>query len=96
MLWQTLKLLGKIFPLALSTAGLICLAIVFAGCTSPSSPSNLYFMKVNYIPVLTNSHKNMASNSYQVKRIQLFSNSTPAIGQFEEKNTFGLYRIVSA
>lgn len=30
------------FPVAV----LICLAIVFAGCTSPFSPFNLYFMKV--------------------------------------------------
>ncbi|KAF4765661.1 hypothetical protein HAV15_003334 [Penicillium sp. str.  len=47
MLWHTLKLLGRFCPLALSVAGLICLAIVFAGCTSSSSPSDFYFMKLN-------------------------------------------------
>lgn len=47
MLWHTLKLLGRFCPLALSVAGLICLAIVFAGCTSSSSPSDFYFMKVS-------------------------------------------------
>lgn len=37
----------KCLPLALSTCSLICLAIVFSGCISPSSPSDLYFMKVH-------------------------------------------------
>lgn len=37
----------KCLPLALSTYSLICLAIVFSGCTSPSFPSDLYFMKVH-------------------------------------------------
>ncbi|KAF3009275.1 hypothetical protein E8E15_002494 [Penicillium rubens] len=33
--------------LALSIAVLICLAVVFTGCTSSSAPADLYFMKVN-------------------------------------------------
>lgn len=48
MLWHTIAALGKFCPLLLSTASLICLAIVFAGCTSSSSPSGLYFIKVSY------------------------------------------------
>jgi hypothetical protein len=43
MLGQILKCL----PLALSTGSLICLAVVFSGCTYTSSPSDLYFMKVH-------------------------------------------------
>ncbi|KAF4765912.1 hypothetical protein HAV15_010643 [Penicillium sp. str.  len=58
MLWHTLRLQWRFCPLALSTAGLICLAIVFAGCTSPSSPADLYLMKVNLanFPELGNLH----------------------------------------
>ncbi|CAG8040675.1 unnamed protein product [Penicillium nalgiovense] len=58
MLWHTLKLLGRFCPFALSVAGLICLAIVFAGCTSSSSPSGFYFMKLNLtnFPDLSNLH----------------------------------------
>ena len=37
----------KLVPLVLSTAALICLAMVFSACTSTSSPQNLFFMKVN-------------------------------------------------
>ncbi|CRL27546.1 Actin cortical patch SUR7/pH-response regulator PalI [Penicillium camemberti] len=41
-----LRHVGKILPLAFSIAALVCLAIVFAGCTSTSSPNELYFLKV--------------------------------------------------
>ncbi|KAJ5917540.1 actin cortical patch SUR7/pH-response regulator pali [Penicillium verhagenii] len=37
----------SISALSLSGAVLVCLSVVFAGCTSPSSPSHLYFLKVN-------------------------------------------------
>lgn len=40
--------IGKLIPLALSTGALICLVVVFVGCTSPSSPNDLYFMKVSH------------------------------------------------
>jgi hypothetical protein len=33
-------------PLALSAAALICLAVVFEGCRSTSSPRDLFFLKV--------------------------------------------------
>ncbi|OJJ65709.1 hypothetical protein ASPBRDRAFT_139521 [Aspergillus brasiliensis CBS 101740] len=39
--------LGSISALLLSIAVLVCLAVVFVGCTSSSSPPGLYFMKVN-------------------------------------------------
>ncbi|EAW20677.1 SUR7/PalI family protein [Aspergillus fischeri NRRL 181] len=42
MLRNTLKLL----PLALSAAALICLAVVFEGCRSTSSPRDLFFLEV--------------------------------------------------
>ncbi|KAJ5347005.1 uncharacterized protein N7506_000258, partial [Penicillium brevicompactum] len=54
MIWHTLKLLGRFCPLAFSVAGLICLAIVFAGCISSSSPSDFYFMKASSSLNLTN------------------------------------------
>lgn len=34
--------------LSLSVVVLVCLSIVFVGCTSPSAPKGLYFMKVRY------------------------------------------------
>ena len=37
----------SIGALSFPVAVLICLAIVFVGCTSPFSPFNLYFMKVS-------------------------------------------------
>ncbi|KAJ6102612.1 actin cortical patch SUR7/pH-response regulator pali [Penicillium sp. IBT 16267x] len=37
----------SIGAIGFSAAVLICLAVVFAGCTSPSSSANIYFMKVN-------------------------------------------------
>ncbi|KAL2838690.1 actin cortical patch SUR7/pH-response regulator pali [Aspergillus pseudodeflectus] len=36
----------KFVPLVLSTAALICLAVVFSACTSTSSPQDLFFMEV--------------------------------------------------
>ncbi|KAJ5938369.1 hypothetical protein N7466_001503 [Penicillium verhagenii] len=33
--------------LSLSVAVLVCLSIVFVGCTSPSAPNGLYFMKID-------------------------------------------------
>ncbi|GAA93005.1 hypothetical protein AKAW_11117 [Aspergillus luchuensis IFO 4308] len=39
--------LGSISALLLSIAVLVCVAVVFVGCTSSSSPPGLYFMKVN-------------------------------------------------
>lgn len=38
--------LGSISALLLSIAVLVCVAVVFVGCTSSSSPPGLYFMKV--------------------------------------------------
>ncbi|KAH1311997.1 hypothetical protein V6Z77_003351 [Aspergillus fumigatus] len=37
----------KVVPLLLSTAALVCLVVVFCGCTSPSSPQELFFLKVD-------------------------------------------------
>lgn len=47
---RMLRHVGKILPLAFSIAALVCLVIVFAGCTSTSSPNELYFLKVANIP----------------------------------------------
>lgn len=47
---RMLRHVGKILPLAFSIAALVCLAIVFVGCTSTSSPKELYFLKVANIP----------------------------------------------
>lgn len=47
---RMLRHVGKILPLAFSIAALVCLAIVFAGCISTSSPNELYFLKVANIP----------------------------------------------
>ncbi|KAI2791705.1 hypothetical protein POX_c04577 [Penicillium oxalicum] len=40
-----LEFIVSVLSLAFSVGTLMCLAIVFAGCTSTSSPSYLYFMK---------------------------------------------------
>lgn len=37
--------------LALSTASLICLIVVFIACTSPSAPESLYFLKASKLPL---------------------------------------------
>ncbi|KAL4985537.1 actin cortical patch SUR7/pH-response regulator pali [Aspergillus falconensis] len=37
----------KFVPLLLSSAALICLAVVFSACTSTSSPQDLFFIEVN-------------------------------------------------
>ncbi|CRL30739.1 Actin cortical patch SUR7/pH-response regulator PalI [Penicillium camemberti] len=38
---------GRLIPLIFSLSAFICLVIVFVGCTSTSSPNELYFLRVN-------------------------------------------------
>lgn len=42
-----LEFIFSLGSVALSTGTLICLALVFSGCTSPSAPQDLHFMKVS-------------------------------------------------
>ncbi|CAG7932652.1 unnamed protein product [Penicillium olsonii] len=44
MIWYV----GKLLPLVFTSSALICLVIVFVGCTSTSSPNELYFLRVNF------------------------------------------------
>lgn len=46
-LTRNLGQLISIGALSLSFAVLVCLAVVFAGCTSSSSPADLHFLKVS-------------------------------------------------
>ncbi|CAG7941099.1 unnamed protein product [Penicillium salamii] len=41
MIWYV----GKLLPLVFTSSALICLVIVFVGCTSTSSPNELYFLR---------------------------------------------------
>ncbi|KAL3468727.1 actin cortical patch SUR7/pH-response regulator pali [Aspergillus californicus] len=50
----------KFVPLVLSTAVLICLAVVFSACTSTSSPQDLFFMEVNLTKFPKTDHLNLA------------------------------------
>ncbi|KAL3468680.1 actin cortical patch SUR7/pH-response regulator pali [Aspergillus californicus] len=50
----------KFVPLVLSTAALICLAVVFSACTSTSSPQDLFFMEVNLTKFPKIDHLNLA------------------------------------
>ncbi|CAG8344776.1 unnamed protein product [Penicillium salamii] len=44
---EMLSHVGKLHPLIFSLSVLTCLVIVFVGCTSTSSPNELYFLRVN-------------------------------------------------
>jgi hypothetical protein len=44
---KMLSRVGKLLPLLFSISVLICLVLVFVGCTSTSSPHDLYFLRVS-------------------------------------------------
>lgn len=43
---------GRLIPLIFSLSAFICLVIVFVGCTSTSSPNELYFLRVSQGPII--------------------------------------------
>ena len=74
--------IGKLIPLALSTGALICLVVVFVGCTSPSSPNDMYFMKV--------CHTFLVPNTKLIVRMKVNLSDFPELGKLDLRRSINV------